>query len=306
MRWYDRNLSGMRRMMRVSVRSQMVNTRYGETHVLSAGDPHKPTIAFIHGINVNALGWKHQIERLSRDYHVIAPDVIGFSGRSIPVRLPYHGAEYALWLQDVFDAMHVNSAVLVGSSGGGHSVLKYAVHFPQHTAGLVLINPCGVERYPYPTDWSRNKAVMFALGWIGRNLIASRGTARRMVKASASPSVPIDDETVEMAYILLKHFKRYPPPGRLPAHELQSIEAPVLLLMSEHEPYFSPSMVIRRATQHIRHLQTQIVPDAGHDIHNDQADIVADYLRGFMRQVMPSVLTGVEVPLPVSRAKIPV
>ncbi|MBC8170106.1 MAG: alpha/beta hydrolase, partial [Anaerolineae bacterium] len=88
MHWYDQVLAEL------PCNSLYVDTRYGETHLLTAGSPDAPPLVLVHGINVSALNWQAQIRRLAADYYVIAPDVIGFAGRSAPVRLPYAGDGY--------------------------------------------------------------------------------------------------------------------------------------------------------------------------------------------------------------------
>ncbi len=277
MHWYDRTLAALR----VPVRTRWVPTDYGATHLIEAGNVQGPTVAFVHGINVSALGWRRQIEAVAPHYRVVAPDLPGMSGRSDAGRIPYVGDAYAHWLRQVFDAADVERALLVGSSGGGYTVLKLASVYPERAAGLLLINPCGVARYPYPLDLFRNRHVVHLVGVFGRRFLASRRHAERLVRASASPGVTIDPVTVDMAYILLAHFKRYPPPGPLPAAELKRIQAPTLLLMSQHEPYFSARMVIRRAAQTLHDLQHEIITDAGHDIHHDQPAAVTGRLLRF-------------------------
>lgn len=277
MRWYDRALA----RLTVPYETLDLQTRFGQTHVLLSGPPDAPPVLLIHGINVNALGWKAQITRLSDHYRVIAPDVVGFAGRSAPIRLPYHNDDYALWIADVIDALGIDRAVLIGSSAGGFFVLKFGAVFPQRTRGLALINPCGLARYPYPLDWARHPLITRLIGDLARPF-ATLHAARRLVRASASPQVALNPETVELAYGLLKYYRRYPPPGKLPDAQLRAIRAPVLLLLGEFEPYFRPEVLIRSAQATLSEVHVHVIPNAGHDIHNDQAEIVSDHLRDFI------------------------
>ncbi|MCU0498945.1 MAG: alpha/beta hydrolase [Anaerolineae bacterium] len=278
MRWYQAALA----RLTVPYDSIHVETRFGPTHVLLAGPIQAPPVLLIHGINVNALGWKRQITQLASDYRIIAPDVVGFAGRSAPIRLPYHNDDYALWIADLLDALGIDRVVLVGSSAGGFFVLKFGAVFPDRTRALALINPCGLARYPYPLDWARHPIITRLIGDLARPF-ATIHTARRLVRASASPQAPLMPETIHLAYLLLKYFRRYPPPGKLPDRQLQAIRAPVLLLLGEFEPYFRPETLIRSAQQALDDLRVQVIPNAGHDIHNDQAETVSGHLRDFIR-----------------------
>lgn len=280
MHWYDQVLATL------PCNSLSLHTRYGETHVLTAGSSDAPPLVLLHGINVSALNWRAQIHRLAAHYYVIAPDVIGFAGRSTPIRLPYAGDGYAHWVRDILDGLNIQRATLAGSSGGGYFILKLAAIYPDSVAGLILINPCGLERYPLPQDLFRQQWVVRLVGAFGRRFLASRQGAYRLVRMSASPGIEPDPVIVEMSYLLVKYFRRYAPPGSLPAAELARITAPVLLLLSEHEPYFDIRMLQHAAEKKLSRadLTTIIVPNAGHDLHNDQADVVTEHMTRWLNQ----------------------
>jgi len=46
--------------------------------------------------------------------------------------------------------------------------------------------------------------------------------------------------------------------------ELRQIQAPVLLLVGDHEVIYSPDAVIRRAIRFVPNLKARIVPNANH------------------------------------------
>ena len=49
-----------------------------------AGDPDKPTLLLLHGFPSSSHMFRHLIESLSDDYHLVAPDHIGFGRSSMP------------------------------------------------------------------------------------------------------------------------------------------------------------------------------------------------------------------------------
>jgi pimeloyl-ACP methyl ester carboxylesterase len=280
MAWYDRVLVSLP----IPYQTYDVDTPYGETHVLTAGSAYAPPLIVLHGINVNALNWKAQMVNLSKHYYVIAPDVPGFAGKSAHIRLSYQNDDYSHWLRSVLDAFGIDSAVIAGSSGGGYFALKFAAVYPQHTSHLILVNPCGISRYPYPLDFGRNQSVVNWIGKFGRR-VASYERARKLVAMSASKGVIPDEIAVEMAYILLKYFKRASPPGRLPLEQFHQITASTLLLLGEHEPYFNIRYLKREAERQFIHadLHTVILYGAGHDLHNDRAKEVSEYILQFIQ-----------------------
>lgn len=284
MAWYDEALESLA----VPFETYCVPTRFGDTHVLLAGNSAAPPLVLLHGINVSALGWKQQIIRLAPYYRLIVPDVIGFAGRSTAVRLSYTDNSYALWLADVLDGLEIDSVALMGSSGGGHFALKFAAHFPTRVDAVALVNPCGVTRYRFPLGLMRGQTAVNLMGAVGHRF-ATEAHARRMVRTNASPNAELNMETVRMSYLLLKYFRRHRPPPPLPEHELRRIDAPVLLMMGDHDPYFTPSVMLRRARRVFDKLHAEIIANAGHDMHNDRADEIAAHVMRFLQAAYASV-----------------
>jgi pimeloyl-ACP methyl ester carboxylesterase len=292
MDWYQRGLSALP----IQTISRFVETRFGLTHVLTAGDPARPPLLLVHGINVNALNWRSQLTRLSSDYYILAPDVPGYAGRSGARRLSYFTDDYAHWLADVLDAFAIERTAAAGSSGGGHFLLKFAAVYPERALGLALTNPCGIARFPLHIDLIRYQTVTRVVGHFGRAFFGDPKRARFLAKTNASPGVELDPATVELAYLLSKYFRRQAPPGPLSDWQMAQITAPVLLLLSQYEPYFNIMTVAREAQRKLRHapLQVLVVPDAGHDLHNDQPDVVAVELRRWLAGVYGLPRTNTE------------
>jgi pimeloyl-ACP methyl ester carboxylesterase len=281
MAWYEATMS------RISVpyRRTVVSTRFGDTHLITAGSADQLPVVLLHGTNVNALVWRVQIAEFTQHFHVIAPDIIGFAGQSAPVRLPYTGDGYAWWLLDVLDQLQIDRAVLIGSSAGGYFALKPAALAPERIAGLVLMNPCGLDHFRAPYTLFELQAVADLVGWFGRRFIATQQTARRMVRLGTSPQAVPDDETVEMALLLVRHYRRYRPPSPLPAHELRRVNLPVLLLLSEYERFLNIWRVIRRAEQVFPLLRTHIIANAGHDMNKEQPAEVMTAILDFLHHI---------------------
>lgn len=280
MAWYDAALHSLA----VPVQTQTVRTEAGCTHLLTAGAPDAPPLVLLHGINVNALNWARQIERLAGHFRLIVPDVPGYAGRSAAVRLPYPGDAVARWLAGVLDALGVERVALAGASGGGQFALKFAAFYPARTRALALVNPCGLARYRWPLGLLRSQPMLDVIGWCGQQL-ASSGLAARLARANASPQAAPAEATLALAYLLLRHYRRRRPPGPLPAHELRCIQAPTLLLLGERDPYFAPAVLLRRARRLLPDLRAEVLPDAGHDMHNDRADAVGARLIAFFTPI---------------------
>ena len=125
-------------------RERYVDTAFGKTYLLEAGDPEKPAVILIHGSCSNSAAWFGDIPVLAEHYHVYSVDIVGDAGNSEETRLDQTTDEFEHWLRDVLDGLEIDKAILIGNSLGGWISLKFAAAFPERTAKLVLIAPGGI------------------------------------------------------------------------------------------------------------------------------------------------------------------
>jgi pimeloyl-ACP methyl ester carboxylesterase len=278
MDWYARALAAIR----VPVNTCRVPTRYGITHVIQSGPPDAPPVLLLHGINTSAMSWRLQIEGLANNFRVIAPDIVGFTGRSGSTRLPYHDASYARWAVDVLDALDIPAAHVVGGSAGGHFALKLAAWSPERVLRLALLNPCGLAGYRFPYGVTRVHGVPALLNWLNYRVLASPRLARILVHKGVAPGLPLDPDWIEFSYLILRHYRRHAPPGILRADELRRIQSKTLLLVGEYEVFHRPNDIIRRARTHLASLTAERVSAAGHDMQRDRAVWINRRLAAFL------------------------
>ena len=81
-------------------------------------------IVFVHGLMSSSQTWTAQLERLADRHRVIAPDLFGH-GESAKPAGDYSLSAHAASLRDLFDAIDVPSATLVGHSFGGGVALQW-------------------------------------------------------------------------------------------------------------------------------------------------------------------------------------
>ncbi|MEE3371705.1 MAG: alpha/beta fold hydrolase [Planctomycetota bacterium] len=116
----------------------MKNINIGELHLnvvdQGAGQP----LLFIHGFPLDHTMWQFQIEDLSRDFRIIAPDLRGF-GASELNDAPMSMAQFADDLDRLLSALEVDSPVNVcGLSMGGYIAWEFWRRHPQRLSRLIL------------------------------------------------------------------------------------------------------------------------------------------------------------------------
>ena len=107
------------------------------TSYLETGHGHP--VVLIHGVGLNKEMWGGQIVGLAPHYRVIAYDMLGHGASPRPD--PDAGLPgYAAQLLELLDHLGVPHATVIGFSMGGLVARAFALHFPQHLSGMVILN----------------------------------------------------------------------------------------------------------------------------------------------------------------------
>lgn len=100
------------------------------------------TIVLLHGFPLDHAMWSAQIDALSREFRVVAPDFRGFGKSSLAGGDAEQGVGMEQFAADavaVLDALGVTQpVVLAGLSMGGYAAWQFALRWPERLAGLVL------------------------------------------------------------------------------------------------------------------------------------------------------------------------
>ncbi len=112
------------------------------------GDPNnKSVIVLLHGIGASSDRWIKVIPILSKDFYVLAPDIIGF-GYSEKPEVNYTIDFFTDFVFDFIKSMNVQDRelTLIGSSLGGHIAAEFAIKY-DILKRLVLVTPAGIHKY---------------------------------------------------------------------------------------------------------------------------------------------------------------
>ncbi|MBS1250999.1 MAG: Carboxylesterase YbfK [Anaerolineales bacterium] len=91
---------------------------------------------------------------------------------------------------------------------------------------------------------------------------------------------------MEDAYLAARSFKSRPMvnPTVLTDAELRSIGVPALFLVGENEKIYSAQEAVERLNEVAPQIETDIIPDAGHDLTLVQADLVNRIVLAFLKE----------------------
>lgn len=136
MRWL------MRQRARVERKTVTVDGRVWP--YLEGGDPSKPTLVMVHGFGADKDHWTFYAPWMTRDYHLIAPDLPGFGENDRDRELPFDVTSQAQRLKDFIDALGIERPHLGGNSMGGWIALRFAIDYPDRLRTLTLMNNAGI------------------------------------------------------------------------------------------------------------------------------------------------------------------
>lgn len=265
-----------------------------------------PPVVFLHGAGLDHRLWAEFTRPLTDDYEVVVLDrrLHGRSGGD-PAQPPSMDT-YVDDLHALFDALGLDSPVIVGHSMGGMVALRYADRYPDEISGLITLGSetpdvptrraWVYDRLVFPThdrlrEWFGHDVAnrfMFAVGWLAR-----------------------DDTTLsdleEYERIVTEHESDYPeptPPAQDAIEEsmgtydgltiaYEAITAPVLAMYGDRE-----MAVLAEYAEHIAasvpNGRTVEIPDAAHLSPVDNPEFVLDTIRAFLDEQLTSEPTAAE------------
>ena len=247
-------------------RTSTLPTRHGDTFVIACGDETAPALVLLHGAGSNSAIWAGDVVEYSRHFRVYAVDLPGEPGKSAPNRPAWDSPAYAEWLEDVFDALNLEKAALLGVSQGGWTALKFATYQPERVEKLVLLCPGGIV--PDRTSFYIRFLPLLLLGrWGVRR-------ANRMLFGDQ----PVPEEADEYLTLMMTHFK--PRTGVVPVfsdEELRRLTMPVLLLGGTQDAIRDTEKIAARMGELVSHLTAVFIPGAGH-VLLDTRDYIVPFL----------------------------
>lgn len=296
---------------RIVPRSQNVELRGVDTHVLSWGDEHAPKLFLLHGWMDVAASFQFLVDALTRDFHVLAPDLRGF-GRSAWQRQGYWFADYVADLDALLARFAPDErARLAGHSLGANVVMHYAGVRPERVDTLIALDGFGI-----PAEAPERAPDKFA-AWLTALADPPSFAPYDSFEAVAARLRKNDPRlTPDKAAFLARHWAAQSEDGKVrltsdPRHKLpfpvvyrleeafavwRRIEARTLWVAAEdsHIPAWldhhpegeaaTDSLAgVRRRMANVPGATLVTIPDAGHMLHHDQPQAVARAIESFVR-----------------------
>jgi pimeloyl-ACP methyl ester carboxylesterase len=291
-------------------RSEFVPIRHLRYHVRQWGtpDPNITPLVLLHGWMDVAASFQFVVDALQHQHWVIAPDWRGFGLTDAAQADTFWFPDYLADLDMLLDHYVAERPVhLVGHSMGGHVATLYAGVRPTRVRRLINLEGFGMPasrpaqapgRY---AKWMDELKSVHAGGMDLKAYSSLEDVAQRLIKTN--PRLGGDK-----AHWLAQHWARANHQGEWhilghAAHKASSaqlfrveevqaiyerISAPMLCVVANTDSlnqWWNSKFSLEEFKQRLQvvpHLTHAVIQDAGHMLHHDQPDAVAQLIEGFL------------------------
>lgn len=234
----------------VPIRERMVETRYGDTHIVLYGSPFgKPVLTFYGEYAINPLAIRPFTEQLAIDkIQLIVPDPPGQVGFSSERKLSFSKNDYGEWASQVMDGLGMQTATVLGYSFGGSIALQLCTKSVLRIERLLLVLPSGIAS----TSSSRIAKLTKPSTLKDENQITDEAVKNALDKILPFPQ----DELIEAARMLFAHAK-FENTGcwEVKKKDIRKLKSPVYLIAEKSDYLFPGEAVQKQALKIIPRLE---------------------------------------------------
>ena len=265
--------------MTVSVEEGEVTIDSVKTAYLSAGSGN--SVICLHGAGAGAVTWYPSIGTISKNFHVLAPDIVGY-GESDKPNAPYNRPYFSKWLKDFLIKMKISKAHIVGLSQGGAIALQFAIDHPEMVDKLVLVDAAGLGAKV--SFWP-----LFGIIWMNSfpSSMANRFNSPYILQKpeNRDPNHSLYSVAVAKSTGGKNVFKqgRGAAVSKVPEDLLQQIKNETLIIWGKDDRLF-PVEYGERAAKIIPNAKLHLIEEAGHLPMMDQPDVFNKILLDFLNR----------------------
>lgn len=272
----------------VTTSELQVETSYGATHLILAGDSKNPPLLLFHGTGDNAaMMWIYNVQELAAHYYVIAVDAVGGSGKSEPNESYEKQFDQLTWIDDILQALRLNQVYIAGVSYGAYLSYYYMLNRPDKVTKAV----CMAGRVP---SSSLEVVTKMMKAFMPEALFPSEANCRKLLRKLSAPGSSVFEDNADLLkhwFYLLMYFNNKSmfkhKITMIPNEQLTTIRTKVLFLIGQHDILSNYPKAINKLTQ--LQFPYKIVEGAGHAINHEQPSLVNQEMIQFFAEGDPKL-----------------
>jgi len=252
-------------------------------HYAEQGDRRGESIVFLHGYSDSWFSFSRVLPLLSPSYHAFALTERGHGDSDKP-ECCYTLDDFAADVDAFMDAVGIEEATVVGSSGGGFMAQRVAVRYPHRVSRLVLMGTAA-EGSAFGDISELEDAVRTLEDPVPPEFVREFQQSTIIEPVSEEFFETVISESLKLpARVWRDYFEGV---VLAEAASLGEIKAPTLILWGEQDPY-PPREEQERLAREIPDATLKVYPESSHAMHWERPEQVVQDLEAFMRDTPPT------------------
>lgn len=261
-----------------------LETRYGITHCIIAGDKKNPPLLMFHGVGDNsAVMWLVNIKELSKHFYCIAVDTLGGPGKSIPNdNYSIKSFNQVEWINEVVELLKIDKFNIVGVSNGAAIAYKYVIYESQKVNKVVCVEG-GIVTSPI-------KSMISTLLLLFPEILIP--TKKNLIKAMSklvSPNSNIYTKYPEVIEHIIKVVKVHNTKAMF-GHKLEKYDKKQALKIREKFYFIIGDYMVETTKSRKEFVEIlsdggfkyDIIKNAGHAVNHEQPEIVNNKIISYL------------------------
>lgn len=260
------------------------NNHHYYIEIAGIGQP----IVLLHGFTGSVASWHSLLEKLSENYQVIVIDILGQGKSDKPMNVTAYQMESIA--SDIAELIQISPTQinLLGYSMGGRLALYIALKYPELIKSLILESSSPGLASEIERDERRkndnelaDKIEQNGMEWFV-DYWEKLPLWKSQLKLSFGVLQAQRDQRLQNDPLGLANSLRGMGTGVQPNlwGELENLKMPVQLIVGEEDTKFVA--INQQMHQQLADSQLAIIPDAGHTVHLEQADLFVDTVLKFL------------------------
>ncbi|MFJ9416333.1 alpha/beta fold hydrolase [Streptomyces sp. NPDC101227] len=268
-----------------------VTVRGVRLHVaeFGSGEP----LVLLHGFPQHWYAWRRLVPLLLADHRLICVDLRGF-GWSGQTSRGYDTDSLGEDVLALLDALGLDRVTLVAHDWGAGVGFRICQRAPERFRAFLALNaahPWTLHRQVLPNLWRMWFTAFIEYPVVGRLVLRHWPAFTRYLlrRAVADRSGWLDADLAEFTEatqtsaragqaLFWQYVVREIPAGLRGTHRRRRLTVPTLVMGGEHDPVIPPA-VLRGGDPYADSLTVTVVPGAGHHLHEERPEAVAESLR---------------------------
>lgn len=251
---------------------KLVETSFGDTNVIIAGDFNKPSLILVHGFCSCAPFALETMLGLENHFRIYAIDVLGESHLNQNRILKTKTNDYEKWIYEILSYLQVYDAYFMGISLGGYIGLKSLVLNSRRFKKVFLINPIGVVNYKYLNILTQILPLHIMFKFLNNETYVKKMYRKIFTEKDA---FTFSSFRTLLSYGMFK-FVSYP---LISKQETTSITTPLYLIVSEDEVIYSGRKLVQKSKDFFPSIEEVVLFEkAKHFLNKKQHQMIVNYI----------------------------